>query len=360
VRNTKYLVEPRVWIVRSAPFEVGCSLDENGLPRRCITKMWLMGNRMATHVSLSTKSRSVAIDAVRVVGIVAIVAGHVGSGGIMRPLVYTWHVPLFFLLVGYFWSADRTFSAEIRNRFRSIVLPALFWGLTILGLYTILRMTVPSVQDDLLPMPAYLAYWFVPVLFLVCILLRLLCRLPSWVPWMVAVSGMAVATVAGSILAESPGFIGLVLPSLFFVIVGRTIRKHRRRLSLLHGIGLLVLAAGLISFGVSGPLDMKAGDMGTPILSVLVAVMISVALIVISEAILAGVPLSVSPLISQLAVSGWAVVLGHAAVIYAMRPFSVPHGVTFLVALTVPWAIAMVALRTRFAMLVTGSMRLGR
>jgi acyltransferase len=322
--------------------------------------MWRMGNQIATNVSLGAKSRSVAIDAVRVVGIIAIVAGHVGSGGIMRPLVYTWHVPLFFLLVGYFWSADRTFSAEVRNRFRAIVVPAFFWGLVILVVYTILRTTVPSVPDGLLPMPAYLAYWFVPVLFVVCILFRLLCRLPQWVPWTVGVAGMALATVAGTTLAESPGFIGLVLPSLFFVLVGRSIRVYRPRVSLLHGIGLLLLAAGFISLGISAPLDMKAGDMGTPILSVLVAVMISVALIVMSEALLAKVPPSVASLVSQLAVSGWAVVLGHAAVIYAMRSLGVSHALVFLVALTVPWLISLVALRTPFATLVTGSMRLRR
>lgn len=57
-------------------------------------------------------SRSVGIDVVRVIAIVAIVAGHAWTRVRSALVVHAWHVPVFFILSGYLWSGRRSLRQE--------------------------------------------------------------------------------------------------------------------------------------------------------------------------------------------------------------------------------------------------------
>ena len=68
--------------------------------------------------------RLAGIDVLRVLGIIAVIVGH-GWGQVdwVRAAIYSWHVPLFFVLTGYFWSSDRSMSDEARRRGDSLARP---------------------------------------------------------------------------------------------------------------------------------------------------------------------------------------------------------------------------------------------
>jgi hypothetical protein len=123
---------------------------------------------------------------------------------------------------------------------------------------------------------------------------------------------------------------------------------------------MLVVAVALIASGASAPLDLKQGDFGTPVVSVVTAILISCGGILVAQRALARVGARASAVISQLALCGFMVVLTHAAVLYLLHEAGAPHWAAFAVALVAPWAAAMLVLRTPLAPVLCGVPRLRR
>lgn len=325
-------------------------------------------------------ARSGAIDAVRVLGVAAVVAGHSLGTPLVRPLFYTWHVPLFFFLAGYFWSTHRSLAGELRTRTRTLGAPYLSWWVLIAVIFvpldatlettTTARLLGPFVNGQHSAMP-FTTFWFVSALFATVVLFRVIDLLPRPAVWAVALIGSVCGILAGNILAQTPLAIGSAFPCLIFMVFGtlaRDLRSHIARPGLV-GLVLLLASALLVATGVSAPLDIKQGDYGTPGLSVLTAAAISFALILLAETLFARLADSLSPssysfvntATTRLAFAGLAVVLLHPLVLWLMLKFAppVPNGVLFVVTLAVPWAIGVTALRTPVSSWLTGVPRVG-
>jgi hypothetical protein len=96
------------------------------------------------------------------------------------------------------------------------------------------------------------------------------------------------------------------------VAAGHVVQQHRARLARLWPPAL-ALGAALVASGDSAPLDMKAGDWGTPVVSFLVAVLLSAGLLGLVEAVFrSGGP----AWISRAASLGLVLVLTHAVPLY--------------------------------------------
>ncbi|MCI4658249.1 acyltransferase family protein [Cryobacterium sp. ZS14-85] len=320
-------------------------------------------------------SRSAAIDALRVVGTIAIVAGHTWDIPLVRASIYSWHVPIFFFLTGYLWRARvRTPGAEAKNRARTLLLPYAAW----LALITLLALALglagqPQGLDLRALQPILLgghyvgkpfsAFWFVTALFVVAVALRILERGPRWLPWASAVVLLTVAYSTHGALAAIPEAIGTGLACLVFVMAGIVFRRSRDRFSrpVITGVVLLVVCAILIATGFSSLVDLKAADFGTPVLSVATAIAISIALLLLAEVLVPKLSQRIQAGLTQLAQVSLMVVLTHSAVLWLMRtpPFGStvpPFGltITFLVALLAPWAAALVLARTPLSPILIG------
>ena len=318
-----------------------------------------------------TSSRSGAIDGVRVLGIVAVVAGHTLNTPLVRPLFFTWHVPLFFFLAGYFWSNRRTLKEELSKRVGTLGLPYVTWMLLIavpfvlldatLEKFSIGRLLGPLYNGEQSAMP-YTTFWFVSALFFTVIFLRSLGRFPPVVIWAVGAAGSLLGYISGNALAQTPLSIGSAFPCLIFVLLGTFAAKLRTRIAkpALMGIVLLAFSAAVIATGIDSPLDIKVGNYGTPVISVLVAVAISFALVLLAEVTFSHLPKLVSDLATQLAYAGFTVVLVHPLVLWLMLRFfsAVPDWSIFVLALTVPWLVGVLSLRTPVSQWLTGTKRL--
>jgi fucose 4-O-acetylase-like acetyltransferase len=325
--------------------------------------------------------RSGAIDAVRVLGVAAVVAGHTLGTPLVRPLFYSWHVPLFFFLAGYFWSAQRPFIVELRARSRTLLRPYASWWILIALVFvpldatlestTGVRLLGPFVNGEHSAMP-YTTFWFVSALFATVMLFRLLGVLPRPVVWAIAVGGLLLGYLAGDTLGQTPLAIGSALPCLVFLVLGtlaHDLRPHIAQPGLV-GLLLLVASAALVASGVSAPLDIKQGDYGTPGVSVLTATAISFGLVLVAEAAFSRLEVSrhssLYPRLNigatQLAYAGLAVVLLHPLVFWLMLTFARPvsHWLVFVVSLTVPWLVGLAVLRTPASPWLTGVERPGR
>lgn len=312
--------------------------------------------------------RSGAIDALRVLGIVAVVTGHVWANEVISKALYSWHVPLFFFLTGYLWKPGRALAAEFRNRFQTLVKPYLFWLIAVLVLWV----AVNYVKNDLtlsdIALPLYggffatrpfSAFWFVTVLFCAAMAYRSLERVPVAARWSTVLAGLLAGYFVGDLLARTPLSVGSAWPCLSFLALGGLFRRIEPRLGapFATGVGLLLGLSALIAMGWSAPLDIKQGDYGTPVLSVTVSVGICAGLVLVAKAIFAHVPAQVNRAITVLAQAGLVVIFSHAVALLVLGTTSVGGADDFIITLLAPWALGLILLRTRLSPWATGTDR---
>lgn len=307
--------------------------------------------------------RSAALDAVRVLAIVAVVAGHVWSGPELRPYVYTWHVPIFFLLTGYLWRPGRTVVDEVSRRARTLLVPYAWWLvllLAALGAVSLAQgevLALGTVRDVLLGGSyvgrPFSAFWFVTALFVAAVLYRVVDRLALTWQWLLAVGLVVLGEVAGPWLALVPWSVGLGVPCVAFLVAGRTFATWRggigERAAGLAGLLLLATGAGLVVTGAAAPLDLKHVELGTPGVSVLVAVLLSVALVLLAEVLVPRLPGAVQRALIALAAAGLMVVLTHAFVLWVMQTPAEGRPLDFVAAVGLSWAAGLLLARSRFA-----------
>lgn len=306
-------------------------------------------------VAQQPRRRDPSIDVLRIVAIVAVVAGHVWFAEPVRLATYTWHVPIFFVLSGYLASRLRL-GELVRRRALSLLLPYGAWLLVIaallVGFADPLRLLAGGAH---LP-HGFTAFWFVTAFFVAIVAAAAIERLALGWQWAIALALLGAGFLASDVIALVPFDAGVGLACVVFVVAGRTLRIVQTSLTrpATTGAVMLGVAVALIASGVSAPLDLKQGDFGTPVVSVVTAILISCGGILVAQGALARVGARASAVISQLALCGFMVVLTHAAVLSVLHGAGVPRWEAFAVALVVPWAAALLVLRTPLALVLCG------
>jgi len=164
----------------------------------------------------------------------------------------------------------------------------------------------------------------------------------------------AVEGITPAAMHAVPYSIGLVGPALLFLMLGYAVRHlSPRRHGMASGFAMIAIALTLSLSDVAAPVDLKAAELGTPVVSLLVNGAISVGLLLVGsnlrvEGRLGGV-------VSGLARASLVVVLTHAAVLYVLATPASGNLQSFIVALVLPWLAGLVLLRTRFAPITCGT-----
>lgn len=139
---------------------------------------------------LSKKERYAWVDVMRIFGVFAVYIGHlVPNTGRLFEFVYQYHVPLFFLISGFFSSSSLnvSFFENVRRKAKNLLLPyAVFCLMNILFLTvvhsgyitvaTIIEMFLQSIMGIRNHLFA-ISLWFFPCLFVVSVLFDLLLRI---------------------------------------------------------------------------------------------------------------------------------------------------------------------------------------
>lgn len=301
-------------------------------------------------------SRSGAIDAVRVLGIVAVVVGHSWNLTAVNLATYTWHVPLFFFLSGYLWRARRQLRDELRIRWRTLARPYAAWfvlvGVALVGLSAI-RGNPPDfgfflgpLYGGYLAVSPYTTFWFVSALFATTLLTRVLWNAGRiWFASGIAI-GIAAGALAGPALARTPLSLGSALGCLPLVASGMLARRIRPRLDrpVVVGSALILTCAAAIALRASASIDIRSGDYGTPVASLAVATGICFGLVLLAEAAFERLPLLASRLASRLGRAGLAVVLLHPLFLWIVYSTQM-DALGFLYVLSVPWLVGLCLLR---------------
>jgi acyltransferase len=308
----------------------------------------------------SAGARDGYLDVLRIVGVVAVVVGHLPEQLVPRAAVYSWHVPLFFLLSGYLLSSRRSVLEDARHRVRTLVVPYLSWMVLVtLGLgviWAVERRADPGVLlwaawGGRYATSPYTAFWFVSALFVAVVVARLIhaTRLPMVVQLGVG-AVLLLLTVALPETSKMPLAVSQGLACVLFVQAGAALRQVVARLgTMARAVGggtSLAVGIGLVATSLAAPLDLKVLDAGTPVISVVAA------LAIVAGAVLLPVRVTgrAGATASTLAAVSLPVVLLHPLVIMCLGEWSdLSTAAVLAVTILVCWLVALAISRTPLA-----------
>ena len=216
------------------------------------------------------------LDIARGIGILLVVLGHNDFGALsafFHQVIYSFHVPLFFFLSGYFLNTSIPFLEYLMKRFHSILKPFLFTILLIyfasvsferMGFQTAITRIVKSFYGSV----TYITWdqmWFLPNLFVVSlyafVFVRLASRLPNnWSRWAVLLGTLALAypvihafnPLSISLFGKEyelfglPFSLDLVFLSGFFFLAGNEVRQFTSEESFDNPLLLAGTGTGLL------------------------------------------------------------------------------------------------------------------
>ncbi|MFC9352216.1 acyltransferase family protein [Arthrobacter sp. NPDC057013] len=309
--------------------------------------------------------RSGAVDFLRVLGITAVVAGHVTAwaGPLTRETLYPWHVPLFFFLSGYFWSKNRTLKSEVRNRAKSLLVPYLFW-LVVIGVWWVSQLDTIGLstfsrllQGGSKLTGPFAAFWFVTALFVTVVLLRAIHRFPLWLQWAISLGALAVTYADSNLVAKIPLAAGVGCTCLVFVLAGQAFKRVRSRLKrpLLTGSLLILGSICAILADWSSYFDLKNAKLGVPIVTVVVAVAICAGMVLLAETLVPMAGQRFAAGVTMLARCGFLVVLTHAWLLIVLMQLGAAPWLVFAGSLVIPWLAGVLVLRTPLSPLMLGT-----
>jgi fucose 4-O-acetylase-like acetyltransferase len=288
------------------------------------------------------------VDALKGVGIVAVVAGHVWTRGWVRDAIYAVHMPLFFILSGYtarhvpwriflpaalrsLWVPFFCFSAillaadfliEGAKGFRPIFSGWWHGATTILfhaeqtrGPFTIL--------------------WFIPCLFLARLAWNALTangRRPN-APLLVVAMALvfALALFAHHFGQWSPLAL-LAVPGALLMIWAGALWRHWGPPPRIGAVAMAMIAVAVLIW--FPPVNMKQGDIGWPGLSLAGAMAVTVTL----AALLQRLPIALIGGLAMLGRATLVIMYAHVALIHYLRPYA-PAAVIFVAALALSWEL---------------------
>ncbi len=297
------------------------------------------------HDAATAQFRLDWVDVARGIGIIAVVAGHVWTRGPARDAIYSFHMPLFFLLSGMLSRPHPVAAFTWRQIVTQMRPYAAFLILLLLADQIVepMKGKAPIFRDWPQDMESvllggtwlggpFIIFWFVPCLMVARIAFNIaLRRWPDPLAWRWALLLLPVALLAyglGWAFDESP--LGLLSAPMAVLLLwaGAAWPRIRWRNGLILPLGLLALA-GLA--GVFPTLNMKVADYGWPLLSIASAVATSLLLFRLSALIARYAwPLR------QFGRASLVIMYLHGALIHYCGP-SLSKGWLFLLALLLPF-----------------------
>lgn len=126
------------------------------------------------------KERLSHIDIARGIGILIVVAGHnwiiLSSKGELYRIVYSFHIPLFFVLAGTFFNPNKSFRLTLKEKFQTLLVPYFFTSLAVELIALAFNFNLDLFLKSLFwvaygtgTQMRWVGFWFLPQLFLVSI-----------------------------------------------------------------------------------------------------------------------------------------------------------------------------------------------
>ncbi|WP_297298032.1 acyltransferase family protein [uncultured Methylovirgula sp.] len=226
------------------------------------------------------------IDAAKGIGIIAVVVGHVVEPtGYLARTLYSFHMPLFFVISGYlfnFEKNDADLPKTIKTKFHHLMIPYFVCGVSVFSIWLLFSCPKPFVatpggaiaalasqslvsylygigQINVLASLAWITpvgtAWFLAALFCTEILflffLKALRRAPAGIRLCAAISMALLGVLIGRKIFL-PWSLDISFVALLFVLVGYELKQHDyvARATVWHALGAGVVWFGCMSFSM--------------------------------------------------------------------------------------------------------------
>lgn len=235
------------------------------------------------------------IEILKGIGITAVVAGHVYDGEIHRN-IYIFHMPLFFFISGYLLTPTTDYRLYFVRKLRTLLLPYTAFLLT---LYFIFNELPPLTTADLLPFllkpliggrylgGAFGVFWFVTCLFLTQQLMNFLISVCQQKTLLILMLVSLVLSYLNGWFSTIwlPWNANVVLMAAPVFYIGYCFKQTPPKLNvwLTMLAGILVLALSVLY--TENVMDMKNANYGYPLITLISALVLTVNLKNLSEAL---------------------------------------------------------------------------
>lgn len=296
-------------------------------------------------------NRFAFIDVAKGLGIIAVVAGHVFSAGLLRSAIFTFHMPLFFFISGYLFK-PKSGRAFLTAKLRQLIVP--YFSFLIL-------VYAGQNQDsfhDALPLSRSLslwgkallggrwlygytsAFWFAPVLFLVLLTANWLLKKLTKQRVLLVSAALLTAAYANAYFFPSlkvPFNANVVPAALPLFLTGYYLKDRSLNEYPLVGYLFLALLIGAAFFNSLPVMDMKMAAYGLPVLSFAAALAVVLLLFRLSSFIAERGPL-LSDALAALGKASLVIMFLHQPVqILLQEHVTENNGVRIVLALAVPY-----------------------
>ena len=277
------------------------------------------------------------IDVLKGIGIISVVAGHAypWQSGMIVPLIFLFHMPLFFFLSGYLYKPSADLIDYATKKAFHLLVPYAAFLLLLYFLPEICR--ILATQDDLYREVKYLvkntvfggprligfgtAFWFVTCLFFTQQIFNfLVVRFSSGA----LLSAVVVATVLSFVNSlvypnfDFPLSINVVLAALPIFYIGYVFKRYEGA-RWITPVALLVSVLAIVSVlaGAHNFYDMKSSNYGIPVVTMVSAIAVTVVLVAAAKQ-LQSVPLAATGLIA-LGQASMVIMFVHQAILIVSR-----------------------------------------
>lgn len=237
------------------------------------------------------------IDLIRGIGIILVVIGHAGSPAIVRKVIYSFHMPLFFILSGFLYNdtkwAQKGFAALVKNKAKAYVIPYFILAFINLLLNGILESRTMEIVDllhstkmhlfwifysfgSISKMPNCTPLWFLPCIFICSIYVYWLMKITDgYKRWMICIAMLEVEIMLRTVTADQlPWHIDTALVGTVLMHVGLEFRKRsivESKYISVKNMSMFFLA-GIVAIWLNEAVDMNARRYGNEILFFISAV----------------------------------------------------------------------------------------
>lgn len=217
------------------------------------------------------------VDTLKFIGILSVILGHINFP--LNGFIYTWHMPLFFMVSGFFIKFETSFKNFAVKNFKRLMIPYFIFSviglfMEILKRYLLHREALDYAHElkgifvdmDFAGLCDTYAFvlWFLPALFFARVFLYLI---KNKIPSLLLQSLVVALLFMGSFYIDLPFGLDNALNSLIFVYIGNII--FVKRLPNIFVLLPVVVLAVIYCFGFSLNLDMASKVYSNKFLNVL-------------------------------------------------------------------------------------------
>ena len=239
------------------------------------------------------QERIIWIDNLRVIGILAVILGHISSP--LGNFIYSWHMPLFFLLAGFFLKHELSTKEFIVKDFTRLIIPYFIFAILALIIETIKRAALNREGLDYLyelqgifiwmDYPALMntygfVLWFLPSLFFSRLIIFFLNK---YISSLLVQSTIVLILFIFSLRINIILGIDNALNAVLFVFIGSIFYKFYQNNKILYLLPFILL--GLIIFFGIPSLDMASKSYENILINIIYAISIIYILIIILKKI---------------------------------------------------------------------------